>query len=135
MVTELKAADFAAHPEFQAFIACWVEDRRAPLPFADWLLERGLESQADAVLWAATEPDRTVFPLPLRSSVSGPYPTVASGDRRLYWMVCSGEDKHYYDRFADCVRSEWVNGKLAHSRHTTIEEALIALLDHWIKRQ
>jgi hypothetical protein len=43
---------------FRTVCGRWYRDGRAYLPYADWFRSLGLDGQADAWEWAATEPDR-----------------------------------------------------------------------------
>lgn len=54
----MTAAELLTDPDFIAFCGCWEADGRCPLGLADWLRDKGLEGQAGAAEWAATEPDR-----------------------------------------------------------------------------
>jgi hypothetical protein len=44
---------FDTDADFRALLQCWIDNRRCPLPMADYLRERGLEGQAEAAEWAA----------------------------------------------------------------------------------
>lgn len=61
-MTESPMADLLTDLEFQAFCFIWERDGRCPLPFADFLRERGHDGAADAAEWAAREPDRQGCP-------------------------------------------------------------------------
>lgn len=44
---------YAADPEFVAFCRHWQDTGECPLPMADWLIERGLDAQAEGIKWQA----------------------------------------------------------------------------------
>jgi len=68
----MKAADYLTDPEYLSWLHCWWSNGRCPLEFVDWLLDRGLDSQAEAARWAATEDPRSVFGNP--ECKAGPTP-------------------------------------------------------------
>lgn len=44
--------------EMRAFVGVWIKEKHCPMPLVDFLLENGLESQAECARWCATEPKR-----------------------------------------------------------------------------
>lgn len=48
-------------PTFRSFLDCWVRDRRCPFPLVDYLLELGLEGQAEGARWAEEQPLRRLY--------------------------------------------------------------------------
>lgn len=57
----MTAAGLLTDPEFRGFCSHWREHGRCPLPFADFLRDKGMDAAADAAEWAALEPDRADF--------------------------------------------------------------------------
>lgn len=120
--TELHQTD----PDFQALIQCWIADKRCPIPMADYLRERGLEGQAEAVEWAAWKEDRPQF---MADYKAGPYPN-ENGDGRYYWYFPASEEGS-----ADAVRVANCLPNLLHRavdlKRGSISECLLWLLDRW----
>lgn len=108
---------------FRAAIASWVEYRRCDLRLADYLMEYGLESQADCARWAATEPERPQYgEIKIRC---GPYPKAELRVVSWYW---------YPDRYLDhanCVPKMRLLSVEGHNSHATPTDAILWLLDNW----
>jgi hypothetical protein len=99
----------------------WAEHKEVPMPFIDWLTERGMEQQAKAAQWAYDAPERHVWNTAYTKSK--PFPVVDKDISRVCWfipIVCmDAEDLPLWPEH----RSEGVN-------FDTIEEALCYLLDN-----
>lgn len=86
--------DLLANPLFQAVCSAWQRDGRAFVGFADVLMEWGMEAEAAAWVWAATEPDR-----PSNQGIQGNggiypvyYPDLDTG-QPWRWMTRSSADE------------------------------------------
>jgi len=82
-------------PTFVAFLACWERDRRCPFPLVDYLLELGLEGQAEGARWASECQARPVFGD--GRVKSGPFPFVNSERDTAFWG--------YGNRWSDGINS------------------------------
>jgi hypothetical protein len=115
--------------DFRILIGVWVEERRCPLPLVDLCLEYGLESQAAACRWAATEPDRktpNMLGPDERGGWCGPYPT-QNNDEGSVW----GTQWFWRGFYEECC---WVHGDIPKSfvHHlSTPTDAILWLLDNW----
>lgn len=116
-------------PGFRGFLACWDEDRRCPLELVDYLLDRGMDSQAEAARWAHEGDDWELFSSAHPNSCKarhGRYPACFSdGD----WMWrCHETQSSFYSN-----RSHWCDGHglSGEIEGLTAHEAIIALLDAW----
>lgn len=109
--------------EFRAFLAVWDKGRRCPLPLVDFLLEHGLESQAEAARWCAGGPTNPVFdPSPgERGGECGPYPS-KMGRGWMFRPLASGER---------CLRPHRVPGITEDIEVLTPIDAILAMLDAW----
>lgn len=117
---------YTMSPDFRAFIACWIEDRRCPYGLGDWLEEMGLDRQAEAARWAATEVDRPVFSAEENVEKSGPFPLfpIYESDEPkgcAYWFV--GNMSH-----ANCIPE---HTKVADCQWLAVDKCLLFLLDGW----
>lgn len=52
MENNVKVRDYITDPEFLSAVAQWKEEKRCPFWLQDWLLDRGLDSAAEAAQWA-----------------------------------------------------------------------------------
>ena len=135
VTTVTTAADlYAVDATLRSLIAVWVAEKRAPIVLVDYLLENGLESQAECVRWAATEPDMQLQEE--SPAESGPFPCYYEG--KYYWVSYSdrflfGADRAYY------IHSRNVGGAVIHystnhygpNRFDSAEAAIVWLLDRW----
>lgn len=125
---------YAVSGEFRALIAYWDQHRRCPLPLVDFLLEHGLESQADVCRWAAAEEERPVSAPTTgeRGGKCGPYPTKSSMPSEVggYWYW-NGPNKRrdYAHHVPVTVPTETASNHFV--RHPTPVEAILWLLDNW----
>lgn len=63
--------------DFLCWLGLWAEHKEVPMPFIDWLTERGMEQQAKAAQWAYEMPYRPSYayvtvhmkPFPIESSI------------------------------------------------------------------
>lgn len=120
------AALYETDSDFRALIQCWIDNRRCPLPMADYLRERGLEGQAEAAEWAfwdSKTADDKGFAFP------------RTGMRNVWWCYTQTYMGKYYNpdngipeelqneeekRANDCLRY-----------FPTLTQALLWLLDRW----
>lgn len=119
---------YATDPGFRGFVRCWVRRRRCPLPLVDYLLDRGMESQAACARWCAEQPERRAlrngYPT---DKASPPYPMLLGpGTNKWGWfartILLDADDipwNHVPDRF---------DGLFC----PTAAAAFVALLDAWI---
>lgn len=110
--------------DFRSMLALWDEHRRCPLPLVDYLLDRGLERQAEACRWAATEPDRPVWSFCDRAT--GPFPTTSTG--HVYWCWRSEGDPV---RHANEVEDNRLTEKGYRPDTNEVVYNLLYLLDNW----
>lgn len=117
---------------FRGFFAAWEKDKRCPLPLVDYLLDRGMDSQAEAARWAATTPDARQFKY---GGMSGPVPSLDDGgggksyNPYWYWFVVPEKDERIY---SDYVPEERLSDDAKVRRDSTMQEAMLWLLDNWI---
>lgn len=121
---------YATDAGFRGFLAVWDQNRRCPLELVDYLLDRGMESQAECARWAATEPDREVYnPKKAngeREGNCGPYPGM-SGDAYWYWLLTETTDRPHRVPRVSVGEMEW--GILTGD---SPEGAMVTLMDAWI---
>lgn len=110
------AALYETDSDFRALIQCWIDNRRCPLPMADYLRERGLEGQAEAAEWAAWEPDRREYAL---ETFSGIFPT------HRYWFHSD------VGKFADSPPEEILSEADRYTEKMDFSDCLLWLLDRW----
>lgn len=69
---------------FTGLLKAWEGDGRCPLSLVDYLLELGLDGQAEAARWAATEEDRAAYQYRFQSP-GGPFPTLTDDQTYFFW--------------------------------------------------
>ena len=124
---------YECDPGFRGFLTVWDRDRRCPFALQDYLLERGMDSQADCARWCATEPDRDLFkmaqyPGTVRAKC-GPYPVRGIFRKGFGWSS--------YANMADVIFCHGVpelrlNEYVVALDKPSTTSAIIALLDAWI---
>jgi hypothetical protein len=130
----MTASELVDSPEFKGFCEKWKDDGRCPLPFADWLREQGLDGQADAAYWAATEPERRVFLGNHRRSGISPNDTkliLGSSEENGRWMW-----SHNYfntEPFCHDLPLDVLGQIPIKSKYIMFAEAIAAFLDAWAK--
>lgn len=126
MTATLTAAElYARSAEMRAFVASWVEHRRCPLPFVDYLLEHELPVAAEAARWAATEEDRSGWTDAKGGhELIGPYP---GQQIQNHWWYATIDTVHARD-----VPLYHIHKHLRKGDAKNTEEAILWLLDNWI---
>lgn len=133
---------------FLAFVTAWESEGRCPLPAVDYLLECGLEEEAEAVRWAATEDRKWVCREKEESGQSpmcGLYPCDCQFHREGFSWYETGRGQHFgqnaavpsdlfrYLRFSsdtDCtVRVEFLDAVIDLIRAYTIARPSKPLLE------
>ncbi len=125
--------------ELQAFLTAWERDRRCPLELVDYLLEQGLESQAECARWCAVQPDLEVL-MPIRSAGErggkcGPFPTMSGMlDGTWIWDIRSTQHIRNYHPHTVFLENAGaiINPKLRLPSYPSAKKAIMALLDNWI---
>jgi hypothetical protein len=121
--TTMTAADlYAADSTMRALVAAWNEHCRCPLPLVDFLLENGLDSQAEAARWAATKELRPVSEAK-DSSFSFPCPNMDGSN--YVWAGFNWRSK--YARDFPTIKTQ----HLFHEPGMTEAVAILWLLDNW----
>lgn len=117
--------------DFRALINAWVIDRRIPYCLHDYLLERGLSSQADCAKWAIDLPDRTTFKVPGYNTDFPEkmplYPTLNSGEPYYYFLIVGAG----WNDIHDYVPVTNLKKEITKVKGNSIPECIIALLDAW----
>ncbi len=145
MIAVASAADLlrSGDCEFKAFIGLWVLHREVPIPFIDWLTERGMESQAAAAQWTLGQEGVVyAYCCTAASRLSKPFPVLLSEshavkpERRWSWAAMKGVEisrNTVGQDYANIDLIPWLqptdpNG---YADFPTAEEALCYLLDGW----
>lgn len=129
MTTTITTASelYACCSDFAAMIELWRIERRCPLPMVDLLLEWGLESQAEAARWAATE--RLREPYKMHYPTEAPYPCeyTGVGTTDWYWICVKGIDT------SDSLPPDHFACAFGHheSKQPTFDKAIVWMLDRW----
>lgn len=128
--------------ELLSFLSLWAEHREVPVPFIDWLTEKGLEGSASAARWCLDQP---LLPTYTRCNVyakglSKPFPvhleegSATDVRKRWSWIAVKGQTDAVsmaYKGHSD--RVEWLpplDGETV-SDFETLNDALCYLLDNW----
>ena len=134
----MRAVDYLSDPQFVALLDSWGRRRRCPLPLVDWLLERGLESQAEAARWAATAPSRPMMKLGSGDESKlrcGPFPWQFRRGRWTWWSAARSPIPSVVEE-ADCVPPGQLRGVAMlqdcdGDGFSSLPLALCGLLDGW----
>jgi hypothetical protein len=127
----MTTGDLLTDPTFLAFCAAWEREGCCPIAAVDYLLEQGLEDEAECLRWAgtteATNPGcQTVVPACVRATAV--YPCCCEAEGKYGWGHGRPSDGSYFLP-RDRVRkvSDWVC--------LTFPQAVLALLHGWIERE
>jgi hypothetical protein len=116
--------------DFRCLIACWGEHKRCPLPLVDFLIEQGLESQAEGARWAATE-GRYWYDRVTKTHIAcGPFPQEDYADK-WYWFTLYQNTitSVYYQHDVKASDLKTPAEEVPHFAH--VHDALLWLLDNW----
>lgn len=121
------------HPSFLAFCRQWQHDGRCPLPFVDWLIEMGLDGQAEGARWCCVQPDRKGSCESEGDSIGGIRPFLY--DKTMYvWNFTSSKNRKCFYR-SDVSQELWEAMPDSIRKYVkgwrTFPEAIAAFLDAW----
>lgn len=125
-VTDAKTL-YEVSADFRAMIGVWVDERRCPLPLVDYLLELGLESQAECARWCATEKERADY-VGGRFRLNGPYPKPDINGQWYWFTLLEGPLSHAADVPLSKTGCRFVGDA---QRHAKAENAILWLMDNW----
>lgn len=132
----MTASDLTADLTFCALIKTWEEDGKCPEVLIDYLLDHGLETQAECARWCASQGEFYGYGSAHRSGIR---PWSASGDEGrevlVWWTLKPGERRFpetIPNSTVDAMRVHYKGKKQEYVSFPTFTEAVVALLDNWI---
>lgn len=114
---------------FKGLIDFWVQEKQPPAPLLDYLMEVGLDGQAEAVRWALSVEKRPGYGPRSRELLV--YPCLLSGGIGWVWDHWSGESHNSLPTSRHLYWVDKLSSDPYYSSFTSPTQAILALLDGW----